>query len=1381
MKNTITYFLLCIFLSLTVYAKNEQKPAPATHSPIQFMQNKGQVTDQHGAVRRDIDAKVEANGVTMFVGDGEMHYQWTKSRESEVVSRESDAGMPHPASPKGEEVSPGVFPFRGDRGADSRRTNSEMEIYRMDVKLLGANKNAEVLFEEPTGYYEHYYTAHTGEQGVQAKGYGRIIYKDIYPNIDLVLYVSNASAPPPARTSPPPPAGDMHKVSSPLGEIEGQNPSGIKYDFIVHPGGNPADIRLRYEGATEVKLVDGSLVATTPYGSITEAAPYSYELVSDKEVASAYILSGNELSFSTGAYEGTLIIDPVLSWSTFYGGAGYEGLPSQSGAGFDNTGSAGTDTAGNVYLGFITNSSSNIATTGAHQSSYAGNDDWAIVKFNDRGQRIWATYYGGSGIEMYCDVAVNVQGDVYFAGETSGASGMATAGAHQTVYGGGNRDILLLMLDSNGSRQWGTYYGDTSSNQLRALQCDNAGNIWLAGYSGGIFNTNKNYTTSNAFLTTYNQYHIASFNRSGTRIYGSYFYDRVLTIWFDRQDNYYLAGFAFANPNIVTTGSHQATHGGGIDGYINKFNKNHNRLWGTYYGGTEFDRIFDGVCDADGNVYVIGETGSTSTIATNGAYQTGFSPIGSGYKIGFIASLTPGGVRRWGTYYGGNSSINYGWSIAAGADGDIYSLFTGGFFFGSNLTTPGAYETSGLLMLLVQWDKLGNRKYASFYEGNGAYHPPARNCLATNNRGRIYMVGNANTNGGLSTPGAHQTSHSGGIDVYLLQLRADTSVFIREPFWDTTYCPGDTIHLPYDVSQRFRSSNSFTVQMSSANGSFASPVTLATVNSDTAGMIHCPIPTTTAPGGGYKLRIIATAPVDTSEHNLWDIRIKAAPANLSNSSNSPVCTGDTLHLAGSSTSTGITWAWTGPNSFSASAKDTFIANTQLADSGKYILKATLNSTGCSLRDTTTVVMKPTPAKPTAGSNSPVCETLPLTLTTGSSTNGVSYTWAGPGSYSSSTQNPTVTTSASSTHAGDYISTATLNGCSSRDTTTVVVLPKPAKPTAAATNSPLCQRQDLQLTASNITGASYAWYGPSAFTANTQNPVRANVQMADAGAYYVYATVSGCVSDTDSVVVTINTDPVVNIFPTPGVSICQGKQVIFTAIPTNGGSTSYNWLVNGISTGSTGTAYSTTTLNNGDIVSCAMTSTGTCATPFIDTSNTITMTVQPILSPTVTMTADNMPPWNGGLTVTFTANPTHGGSAPEYQWKRNGVDVSGATGPTWGVVVNALNPNEDICVVLKSSYECAVPDTALSNCITTAFTGVGDIVNNKNIKIYPNPVSGILHIEGVEAGSTIELIDVLGRKCAISQLLNGSVDVSMLVPGVYVVRVDGVVVGRVVKN
>ena len=84
----------------------------------------------------------------------------------------------------------------------------DVEIYRLDVTLVGANPNAEVVFEEATGYYENYYLAHTGENGVIAKGYNKITYKNIYPNIDFILYtardLSGASGPtptPPKRGS----------------------------------------------------------------------------------------------------------------------------------------------------------------------------------------------------------------------------------------------------------------------------------------------------------------------------------------------------------------------------------------------------------------------------------------------------------------------------------------------------------------------------------------------------------------------------------------------------------------------------------------------------------------------------------------------------------------------------------------------------------------------------------------------------------------------------------------------------------------------------------------------------------------------------------------------------------------------------------------------------------------------------------------------------------------------------------------------------------------------------------------------------------------------------------------------------------------------------
>ncbi|MBW7913287.1 MAG: T9SS type A sorting domain-containing protein [Taibaiella sp.] len=224
------------------------------------------------------------------------------------------------------------------------------------------------------------------------------------------------------------------------------------------------------------------------------------------------------------------------------------------------------------------------------------------------------------------------------------------------------------------------------------------------------------------------------------------------------------------------------------------------------------------------------------------------------------------------------------------------------------------------------------------------------------------------------------------------------------------------------------------------------------------------------------------------------------------------------------------------------------------------------------------------------------------------------------------------------------------------------------------------------------------------------------------------------------------------------------------------------MKNGVDiTGATNSTLKTSNLNNGDAIAAKVMAATGCPEPVI--SNSITMTVQPILSPTVTINADNIPPWNGGLTVTFTATPTHGGTAPEYQWKRNGQDITGATGATWGVVVNALNDNEDICVVLKSSYECAVPDTAMSNCITTAFTGVVDVVNNKNFKIYPNPVKDNVTITSTERIEKVEIFNLLGQKLltGYSDSVSVQIDMSGLVSGVYIIKVNDSYISRLVKE
>lgn len=573
----------------------------------------------------------------------------------------------------------------------------------------------------------------------------------------------------------------------------------------------------------------------------------------------------------------------------------------------------------------------------------------------------------------------------------------------------------------------------------------------------------------------------------------------------------------------------------------------------------------------------------------------------------------------------------------------------------------------------------------------------------------------------------------------------DTMAYITHPYNDTAYCQGQQIAIPYFTSLQFNNGNTFSIQMSDASGSFSSPTTIGT-HADTVGdTIMCTIPLNTPAGTGYKFRITSTSPVRTPYINDFDsIEIKATVAGFSASSNTPVCAGDTLHLTGTSTSTGISWFWAGVGSFSSTAEDTFIVNPTTAMSGDYILTATLNSSGCSLKDTVSVLVKANPNKPTTSSNAPLCAGGTLNLTGSSTTSGITYAWTGPGSYTSSVQNPSIN-NINAGASGDYICSATANGCSSKDTIAVVINPIPNKPTAAS-NSPLCAGQDLNLTASTITAATYAWWGPAAFSSTTQNPTRNNITTSYAGTYYVSATVNGCTSDTDSVAVLVNPDPKVNIVATPGNDVCAGQSVSFVAFTANAGSNpSFQWMLNGAPTASTTTSYTNNNLQSGDVVYCIMNATGNCSSTFTDTSNITTMTVSPVVTPSVSISSNPTLPVGPWTMVTFKATFANGGNSPTFQWKRNGQDVVGATSDTWGTA--QLNNNDVISVVLYSQHKCAVPDTAVSNAIDVLIDlGVDDITGG-SLQLYPNPNSGSFTIKGEVANNkTIDLtiINELGQ-------------------------------------
>ena len=159
--------------------------------------------------------------------------------------------------------------------------------------------------------------------------------------------------------------------------------------------------------------------------------------------------------------------------------------------------------------------------------------------------------------------------------------------------------------------------------------------------------------------------------------------------------------------------------------------------------------------------------------------------------------------------------------------------------------------------------------------------------------------------------------------------------------------------------------------------------------------------------------------------------------------------------------------------------------------------------------------------------------------------------------------------------------------------------------------------------------------------------------------------------------------------------CQGESVTFTATPVNGGSNpSYSWKVNNIAAGTNNPVFSYTPVD-GDVVSCRLVSTSNCVDGNPAYSNLITMGITP-LNPVEVSISANINPICSTDSITFTAIPTNGGASPQYQWRKDGVNINGATNVTYKY--KPTNGDQINCA-LMSSVSCPTPSPAYSNTVT----------------------------------------------------------------------------------
>lgn len=285
-----------------------------------------------------------------------------------------------------------------------------------------------------------------------------------------------------------------------------------------------------------------------------------------------------------------------------------------------------------------------------------------------------------------------------------------------------------------------------------------------------------------------------------------------------------------------------------------------------------------------------------------------------------------------------------------------------------------------------------------------------------------------------------------------------------------------------------------------------------------------------------------------------NVTVNTTPTTVSASANpNPVCAGNTLNLTGGATGA-VSYAWTGPNSYSSSQLNNTISNFQNINAGTYTFTAT-NTCG-STQSTVPVTIATVPSGVTATANlTNICSNASLTLN-GNGNNASSFSWTGPNGFSSTSQNPTKP-NVTLADSGLYTLTAT-NACGNTTASVNVDVDTVIQNLSvnATPNNSVCAGATIQLQGSGTQVNTWSWTGPNNFISSQQSPSIPNSTTAASGTYTV-TTSNACGTSTATLSVLVNNAIAsLSATATTGAIICNGTTISLTATGTN--VNGYNW-------------------------------------------------------------------------------------------------------------------------------------------------------------------------------------------------------------------------------
>ena len=602
--------------------------------------------------------------------------------------------------------------------------------------------------------------------------YRSVSLEGVYPSIDLVYY----------------------------GDDRGR----LEYDFVVRPGGDPADIELRYEGARDLCLdVDGDLVIHMKGGEIVQHRPLIYQEWQGQRqvVPGRFRLAGAErVRLEVEPYDTSrpLIVDPTLEFSTYLAYSIFSLY----------TVAIAVDPSGHAYVA----------------GSYP--DGVWVAKLNAAGTGlVYSTILGGAEVAA---IAVDASGNAYVVGETSSTNFPTTPGAFQKTYGGSVGfsceggygcvgDGFVTKLNATGTELvYSTYLGGSAEDVLLGIAVDEAGNAYVAG---STLSTDLP-TTNGAFQTTFGgtaryQYYdafVAKLNATGSALlYSTYLGgtedDGATGIAVDASGNAYVTGgtgaYSLGAGFPTTGGAYQRSFGGSHDAFVTKLNATGTALvYSTYLGRKDADGGEAIAVDIAGNAYVAGKTRSNGLSpsgdfpTTPGAFQATHRNAGGGlYSTDwnvFVSKVDPTGSSLvYSTYITGTHNDTVGGSladsgqIALDAEGNVW--LAGTTSSEDFPTTPDAFQPTFRVfpgnassnVFITGLNANGSALvYSTFLAGTGHHEGYG---IALDGAGGIYVAGSTDAPDFPITPGAYRATASNGGSFVAKFIRASCPTITVSP------------------------------------------------------------------------------------------------------------------------------------------------------------------------------------------------------------------------------------------------------------------------------------------------------------------------------------------------------------------------------------------------------------------------------------------------------------------------------------------------------------------------------------------------------------------------------------------------------------------------